>query len=614
MSKYEELVKFIEANIGGVENVQTANHCATRLRLHLADATKFKEEELKKNPLVLGTIQRDQDVQIIIGPDVPKVYSIFSDKMDHTTTHQGTQSKSRKSLKDYGTLVVDFISGTFVPVLPVLVAAGLVSAVLNIGVTFFGLGTESGTYTVLNAVNDAGFYFLPIYIGYSAAKKLGINGMMGMLLGAILVHSLINGAENLSFLGIHIPTVTYNTTTIPVIFGVLFMAVIDKAADKIIPQSIKYFIKPLLVILITVPVTLIVLGPLGNIVGGYIASILSFLYDKLGWLSVGLLGGLTPLLVMTGTNQALFPLVFAMLGDYGYDSFVMPAMLAANVAVGASALAISFVEKNTDKRSLALSSGITGVMGITEPAVFGVLLNYKSAFFGAITGGFLGGVLAGFVHLKQYAVVSPGIVAVPTFIPTDGSGLNSNFWLSIVVIILSIVLSFIITVVLEKRKIKQVEQQKNEQAVIITSPIEGEVVPLSEVKDEMFSQKLLGDGLAVLPTKGELVAPFDGYVIMTTPTNHAIGLRGDNGVELLIHLGMDTVQLNGQYFEIFVEANQYVHAGDKLITFDIEGITQAGYDMITPIIVTNGQEYEVMNQSTQTNIKIQEALFSINQR
>ncbi|WP_315043815.1 PTS transporter subunit EIIC [uncultured Enterococcus sp.] len=402
------------------------------------------------------------------------------------------ERKTKRTLKDYGLLVVDFISGTFVPVLPVLVAAGLVSAVLNIGVTFFGLAADSGTYTILNAINDAGFYFLPIYIGYSAARKLGINGLMGMFLGAILVHSLINGVEGLNFLGIAIPTMSYNTTTIPVIFGVLFMAVMDRIGDKFIPQSIKYFVKPLLVILITVPVTLIVLGPIGNAVGGYIASGLSFLYDKLGWFSVGVLGAMTPLLVMTGTNQALFPLVFAMLGDYGYDSFVMPAMLAANVAVGASALAISYTEKNTEKRALALSSGLTGVMGITEPAIFGILINYRSAFIGAILGGAVGGIMAGFVQLKQYAVVSPGLVAIPTFIPTDGSGFNSNFWLAIVVILLAVCVSFTTTILLERKRVQVSQMSKAEDALKVSSPISGSVVSLETVKDPMFSEKMMG--------------------------------------------------------------------------------------------------------------------------
>lgn len=450
-----------------------------------------------------------------------------------------------------------------------------------------------------------------LYIGYSAANKIGINGMMGMFLGAILVHSSIDGAEGLSFFNFSVPTMAYNTTTIPVIFGVLFMALLDKGADKVIPQSIKYFLKPLVVILITVPVTLILLGPLGNVVGGYIATGLGFLFDKMGWFSLGILGALTPLLVMTGTNQALFPLVFAMMGDFGYDAFVLPAMLAANVAVGASALAISKQEKNTQKRSLALSAGITGVMGITEPAVFGVMINYSSAFIGAITGGAVGGILAGIVSLKQYAVVSPGLAAIPTYIPTDGSGLNSNFWLSIVVLAVAVSVSFIVTVVLEKRVIRKQKLQQADKAVKILSPVQGTILPIEEVKDPMFSGKMMGDGMAVIPVEGKVISPINGYVIMTTSTKHAIGLRGNSGVEILIHVGIDTVNLNGEFYDLLVEEDQYVHVGDPLINFDIEGIKEKGYDLTTPVIITNTPEHESFAKTIQKEADVEGYLFSV---
>lgn len=611
MKKYDELIQFILENIGGINNVISANHCATRLRLKLADVSQLEEEKLKTNPLIMGIVKRENEIQLVIGPDVPKVYALFSAQLDQKK-EPSAEIPTKKSIKAYGSAIVDFISGTFVPVLPILVAAGLVSAVLNIGVTFLGIGTESGTYTILNAVNNAGFYYLPIFIGYSAAKKLGINGMLGMFLGAILVHASIDGITNLDFLSIPVPATTYNTTTIPVIFGVLFMALVDRLGDRFIPQAIKYFLKPLLVILITVPVTLIVLGPLGNIVGSFIADGLSFMYEHLGWLSVGIVGAVTPLLVMTGTNQALFPLVFAMMGDYGYDSFVLPAMLAANVAVGAAALAISFQEKDTDKRSLSLSAGITGIMGVTEPAIFGVLINYSSAFFGAIIGGGIGGVLAGLVQLKQYAVVSPGIAAIPTFIPTDGSGLNRNFWFSILTILLSMLLSFVVTILLQKQTIKKEKLQQASQAVKISSPLTGKVVPLQQVNDPMFADKMMGDGLAIFPTEGEVCSPIDGYVIMTTPTKHAIGLRGDNGVEILIHIGMDTVELNGRFYELHVAENQYVHAGDSLITVDLENVSTAGYDLTTPIIVTNTADHEPFAKTVQEKVQREDYLFSVN--
>lgn len=442
-TNYKDLAEKILNSAGGIENITVVNHCATRLRLTL-NSSEGIAENLKGITGVMGVVERGEEFQIVIGTDVGNLYNEFI-KLGNFKKGGKVNENGKKNIPG---LIVDFISGTFVPVLPILVAAGLVSAVLNICSTFFGLATDTGTYTILSAINNAGFYFLPIFIGYSAAKKCGINPMMGMYLGTILVHSSISGAEGLDFLGIPVMQTSYSTTVIPVILGVLFMALVDKGVDKITPKEIKFFTKPLLVILIVTPVTLILLGPLGSFIGNYVADILNLVNLKLGWLSVGLIGALTLLLVMTGMNQALFPLVFAAMAANNYDAFVMPGMLAANVAVGAAALAVYFKSKNNDTKALALSSGLTGIFGITEPAIFGVLLRFKKPAIGAMIGGGAGGLFAGIVALKQYAVVSPGLVALPTFIPTDGSGNMTNLYLAIITAVISIVVSFTVTWIL----------------------------------------------------------------------------------------------------------------------------------------------------------------------
>ncbi|HWT74284.1 MAG TPA: PTS transporter subunit EIIC [Mobilitalea sp.] len=442
-TNYNDLARKILNAAGGVSNIAVVNHCATRLRLTL-NSTDGIAEKLKGITGVMGVIERGAEFQVVIGTDVGNVYNEFI-KLGNFKKGGTVNEDGKKNV--FGT-IVDFISGTFVPVLPVLVAAGLVSAVLNICATFFGLATDTGTYAILSAINNAGFYFLPIFIGFSAARKLGINPMMGLYLGAILVHSGINGVANLNFLGIPVPQTSYSTTVIPVILGVLFMTLVDKGIDKITPKEIKFFTKPLLVILIVTPVTLIILGPLGNFIGNYVADALNFVNVHLGWFSVGLIGALSPILVMTGMNQALFPLVFAAMAANNYDAFVMPGMLAANVAVGASALAVYIKAKQNDTKALALSSGLTGVFGITEPAIFGVLLRFKRPFIGAIIGGGVGGLFAGIVALKQYAIVSPGVVALPTFITTDGSGNMTNFYLAIVTVVLAFAASFAATWIL----------------------------------------------------------------------------------------------------------------------------------------------------------------------
>ncbi len=443
MANYCELAKKIMNASGGVGNIAVVNHCATRLRLTLNQPSSEIEEAIRKVPGVMGLVVRGTEYQAVIGTDVTNVYNEFI-KLGNFKKGGTVSEDGKKNI--WGT-IIDFISGTFVPVLPVLCAAGLVSAVLTILTTFFGLSTKSGTYTILATINNAGFYFLPVYIGYSAARKLGMNPLMGMYLGGILVHKNIDGIQGLNFFGIPITQATYNTSVLPIILGVLFMSIVDKFADRISPKEIKFFSRPLITILITTPVVLIVLGPLGTILGNYVAAALTFVNTHLGWLSVGLMGALTPLLVMTGMNQALFPVVFASFAKFNYDAFVMPGMLAANVAVGAAALAVAIKSRNKDTKAMSLSAGLTGILGITEPSIYGVCVRFKKPFIAAMLGGGIGGLFAGIVQLKQYAIVSPGFAALPTFIPTNGDSM-SNFWFAVATLVISAVVSFTATWIL----------------------------------------------------------------------------------------------------------------------------------------------------------------------
>ncbi|WP_222101951.1 glucose PTS transporter subunit IIA, partial [Oenococcus oeni] len=342
---------------------------------------------------------------------------------------------------------------------------------------------------------------------------------------------------------------------------------------------------PLVTMLIIVPITLLWLGPLGYQLGTVIAAGLGFVNTHLGWFSVGLMGAVTPLLVMTGTNQALFPLVFASLAANGYDAFVMPGMLAANVAVGASALAVSLTTKKTDDRALALSAGLTGVMGITEPSIFGVLIKNRRALISAIISGGIGGMIAGLVDLRQYAIVSPGIAAIPTFIPTNGKGLTSNFWMSILVLMISISLGFVITFILQKRFLKDYKEEQ------FTLPVNGKVIPLADVKDDVFSKGMVGDGIAIEPENGIICSPIAGTIIMIAPTKHAIGLRSNKGIEVLLHLGLDTVEMREAPFQIKVKKGDRVLANQELAIMDLDKVKNAGKDPIIIMILTSKDKH-----------------------
>ncbi|MBU7495769.1 glucose PTS transporter subunit IIA [Lactiplantibacillus pentosus] len=610
MAQYEVIAADILKNIGGKENVTNINHCATRLRLQVADDNKINDEAISKLSGVAGTVMHGNQYQIVIGTDVANVYNEFIKLSgDVQTDSTATTHKKDVSLKSVGQTIVDFISGTFVPILGVLVAAGLVSAVLNIGVSFFGLSTKSGTYTVLYAIYQAGYYFLPVYLGYSAAKKLNVSAMMGAFLGATLLYKTIDSAKGLDFLGLMIPQIQYNTSVIPILLGVLFMKLIDTGLDRVTPKSIKFFTKPLLTMIIVVPVTLLWLGPLGYEIGTVIATGLNFVNLKLGWLSVGLIGALTPLLVMTGTNQALFPLCIAAIASVGYDAFILPGMLAANIAVGAATLAVAFYTKNEHEKQVALSAGITGVMGITEPSIFGVLIKNRIALLSTMFAAGISGALAGLVSLKQYAIVSPGIAALPTFVHSSGAGLDNNFYWSLVVVILSAGLSFGLTYVFGRKAQLQKKDELATDDMHVYQPVSGQVIPLQEVNDDVFSKGLLGDGFAVKPDNRGVYSPVIGTVTMVAETKHAIGFLSDSGIEVLIHLGIDTVELNGLPFDIKIKNGNHVVKGQLIGEMNLDMIRKEQKD--TTVIVALTQPNKQLEDKRYTDTQIGDVIGNV---
>ncbi|ETY72687.1 PTS sugar transporter [Lactiplantibacillus fabifermentans T30PCM01] len=610
MTQYQTLATEILKNVGGKENIVNVNHCATRLRLQVSDASQIDDAVISNIDGVAGTVMHDDQYQVVIGTDVGNVYNEFVKLAGNTELNGSVSNKKHDfSLKHMGQATIDFISGTFVPILGVLVAAGLVSAVLNIGVSFFGLSTTSGTYTVLYAIYQAGYYFLPVYLGYSAAKKLNISPMMGAFLGATLLYKTIDSAKGLEFLGLSVPQIQYNTSVIPILLGVLFMKVIDDGLDRITPKSIKFFTKPLITMIIVVPVTLLWLGPLGYEIGTVIATVLNFVNLKLGWISVGLIGALTPLLVMTGTNQALFPLCIAALASVGYDAFILPGMLAANIAVGAATLAVAFYTTNEHEKQVALSAGITGVMGITEPSIFGVLIKNRVALLSTMVAAGISGGLAGLVSLKQYAIVSPGIAALPTFIHSNGKGMDANFWWALVVLCLSAGLSFGLTFVFGKRSQNKQASGLATGDVNVYQPVSGKVIPLSEVNDEVFSKGLLGDGFAVEPDNRGVYSPVTGEVTMVANTKHAIGFTSDSGIEVLIHMGIDTVDLNGLPFDIKVKVGDRVNKGQLIADMNLDMIRKE--HKATTVIVALTQPDKQLDGKIFKNTKIGDVIGNV---
>ena len=428
---YKAMAAGIIKQAGGADNIVSATHCMTRLRLVLRDRSKFDTDAVKQVPGVLNVIIQNGEYQVVIGQDVPDLYEevVKIDGIQAGGSVQDDEAAAKDLAQDHGNIgnaILSFIGGTFSPVIPVLVAGGLTGAVLSLLTNVFGVSAESSTYTIFYAINQATFYFLPIFIGFAAAARLKSNGFLGAFLGAILLYSSINGAEGLDFFGIPVQAISYNSTVFPVILGVLFMSVVYKFLQKHIPVFLKTIVVPLLTMLITVPVTLIVLGPIGNTVGTWLANGVYALYQAVPALAVMVIGITTPLMVFFGMNNATYPVVFALMAAVNSDPLICTGMAPANVAVGGACLAASLLSKNVEEKSVSVSAGITALCGITEPVIYTVALTNFKRFICAFVGGGVAGVIGGILGIKFYTWGGDGIFRIPSMI--NPAGLDISFW------------------------------------------------------------------------------------------------------------------------------------------------------------------------------------------
>ena len=601
---YENLAKQILKNVGGQENVSNLTHCATRLRFNLKDLSKANTEVIKGISGVMGVVDKGGQYQVIIGNDVNNVFK----EVMKIANIEGNSENSSNEVDDRKPVakVIDTITGIFTPILPAITAAGMMKAVLALLTAFNLISTDSQSYKIFNFMADAAFYFLPIFLASSAAKKFKCNAYLAMMLGGILLHptfiSMVNTAketgETLSIFGLPITLASYSSSVLPIILGVWFMSYVEPIADKISPKAIKFFTKPLITAVVSGIVILVVIGPIGYIVSDKIGLGIKTLESYAGWLAPTLLGGLTPLLVMTGTHYGLVPIGINNRMTMGYDTVINPGMLASNVSQGGAALGVAVKSKNKEIKQLASSAGITAVCGITEPALYGVNLRFKTPLYASMIGGAAGGLFLGLFRVSNYSGGSPGFLTLPSYI---GGESMMNFVYACIGAVISVVVAFVAGLILYKDKVEAIEDENLEEVAVdkaplmnkitIASPLKGEVVPLTEVKDETFASEMMGKGIAINPTEGKVVSPINGTVQMIFKTKHAIGLKSEDGAEILIHIGMDTVQLDGKHFTAHVKDGDKVKVGDTLVEFDMDAIKKEGYELVTPVIITNTMDY-----------------------
>lgn len=599
---YENLAKEILKNIGGQENISNLTHCATRLRFNLNNVSKANTEKIKKIKGVMGVVDKGGQYQVIIGNDVNYVYKEIIKIANIEGNGEYKEVDNRKTIAK----VIDTITGIFTPILPAITAAGMMKAVLALLTAFKLISTGSQSYQIFNFMADAAFYFLPIFLANSAAKKFKCNPYLAMMLGGILLHptfvTMVNAAketgEPLAIFGLPITLASYSSSVLPIILGIWFMSYVEPIADKISPKAIKFFTKPLITAVISGIVILVVIGPIGYIVSDKVGLGIKTLESYASWLVPTLLGGLTPLLVMTGTHYGLIPIGINNRMTMGYDTIIYPGMLASNVSQGVAALAVAIKSKDKEVKQLASSAGITAVCGITEPALYGINLRFKTPLYASMIGGAVGGLFLGLFRVSNYSGGSPGFLTLPSYI---GGETMMNFVYACIGAVISVFVAFVAGLILYKDKVEAIEDESLGEVsvdkaplmnkITIASPLKGNIVPLNEVKDETFASEMMGKGIAINPTEGKVVSPINGTVQMIFKTKHAIGLKSEDGAEILIHIGMDTVQLDGKHFTAHVKDGDKVKVGDTLVEFDMNAIKNEGYELITPVIITNTMEY-----------------------
>lgn len=599
MMKYEAMNQAIIKGVGGPGNVKSVVHCATRLRFVLNDESKADDDAVKNIPGILQLVKKAGQYQLVIGNNVEDVYNELADMLD--LDNQATTADSGKDNRNLFDKVIGTITGSIAPAIPLLAGAGMGKVLLLILTLTGVLSDKSQTYQMLNLIFDTGYFFMPAFIGFSAAKIFKTNQYLGAFMGLVTVNpnwtALVAAAKPVSFIGIPVQLVSYSSTLITAILSVWMMSYIEKFVKKITPGMIKVFAEPMLIMLITAPLTFIVLGPIANLISMGIAAVSMFLYEHAGFIAIPLLAAAYPWLVSIGIHKALSPISIQLVATKGFDPIIRVVALCSNMSQAAASLAVGLKTKNKQLRTLALSSTVTAYLGgITEPAMFGVNLKLKKPMYGAMIGGAIAGLFAGFMKMKAFIYVTPGLLSLPMWVSK-----TENFVvLAIATIVIASIATFVATWLIGFDDPVSDETTKKEQAEAdkvvttkhtINSPVVGETRKLSEVNDETFASGVMGNGIAVIPSEGLVVAPADGIASAVFDTSHAIGIHLDNDADLLIHVGIDTVELHGKYFETLVKKGERFHEGQPLLKFDLEKIKAAGYDPTVMIIVLNTKDF-----------------------
>lgn len=621
MTVYETLAKEILNSVGGRDNVNSLTHCITRLRFKLKDESKAQDEVLKSMEGVVTVMKSAGQYQVVIGNQVQDVYEQIVPLL-YAEQSQTVQSAEKEKLLDR---FVDIISGIFQPILGIMAACGMIKGVNMLFMTLGLYAETSGGYRIINAIGDALFTFLPLFLGYTSAKKFGLKPMVGLVIGGIMCYpgiqsSALSGSLEplytmfegtmfaspvyIDFFGIPVISMDYTSTVIPVIFIVYFASKCKKLFSKIVPDLVKFFFVPMLTLLVALPIGFLLIGPVATFGSKIIAETIISIRNVSPMLAGGLVGLTWQILVIFGLHWGFIPVYINNIVTNGYDNVMMP-FFACTFATSAVILVIMMKTKDRKMKELCLPNFISGIFGVTEPGIYGILLPLKKPFIISCIAGGIGGAFYGFCNFRKFSMGGMGIFEFPAMMEPDGS------WGNLLVAGLGVLLTMLVAVILmllfykekdceeSNRAIidtdKDAASMKNETALLediaVWSPVKGEVLELQQVEDAAFSAGILGKGCAIVPTEGEIYAPVDGVLTTLFPTKHALGITSDDGVEVLIHIGLNTVQLNGEGFTAHVQQGARVSRGQHLLSFDLADVKSKGYCLQTPVIITNTKDY-----------------------
>lgn len=576
--KNRQIAEAVVKAVGGTANITSVTHCMTRLRFVLKDKSIPNKKEVEKIPGVMGVNIAGGQYQVIIGNSVGNVYKevVASTGISDTAVGGGAAEHTEKVNPIVAAL--DFIAGCMTPLFTAIIAGGLVKVLLVIfGPTLLNvMQTTSDTYILMNALGDAPFYCLPVLVAFTASRKLNCNSYLSVMVASVLIYpdviTLLAGDGATHLFGV-IPVVhgSYSSSIIPAMLSTLLLKYVEKLVDRITPEWSKSFLKPLLIVMIVTPITLCAIAPLGLIIGNGLQFVINGIYGFAPWLAMMLFAGFMPFIVMTGMHWAFVP---------------------AGATFGAA-----FKTKDKEMKKMAFPAAVSALLaGVTEPAMYGVTLKLKKPMVAACISGGIGGLIVGILQVKSYAFVTPSMTSLVQFISPDG---GKNFLYAVIIFAVTLVLSFVLSFILtkgesEEEAVEETELQKSAAVltgkVEIEAPVRGKVISLTEVKDNTFATGILGEGFAIVPSEGKVYAPFDGVCENLFDTLHAIGITSDNGIEMLIHVGLETVALKGEPFKAHIGNGEHFKKGALLLEFDIDAIQKAGCEIQTPVIITNAEE------------------------